>query len=158
MMKAVLLLILQFCLFGCTLLPSDELIESDKLKSNLSLKDMNGTFLITQSALNKLEDHYNFQQIDSMKFSTIEINSKDSTIKIQNAPLNKTIDGEFVISSGVGKLYVTGWNHEKFRFIERPDSQYPNMKFRQKNGKKSILINLDLDPDSFDYYEYILQK
>lgn len=158
MNRAVQILVLQFCLIGCTLIPSDEYLESDDLNSTLTLHDMDGTYTITKDALAKLNNHYNPQQIDSMRISKIVINSRDTTISIMNAPLNKSAEGEYVISSGEGRLYVTAWGHEKFRFIDRPDSQYPNMKFRQKNGKNSILINLYFDPDSFDYYEYVLQE
>ena len=140
MTNALKIVIFPFFLIGCTLAPRNEYMDSDNLSNNLSINDMNGIYLISQSALVKLENYYSIQQIDSMKFSTIEINSNDSKIKIQNAPLNNSTIGEYIISSGEGKLEVTKWNHEKFRFIERPDSQYPKMIFRQQNGEKLIIL------------------
>jgi hypothetical protein len=158
MTKILKLLILPIGLLGCNFIPSDAYLESDDLKSNLSIKDMDGTYLISNKSLEQLKKYYNAEQIDSMKFSSIVIRSADSLIAMHHVPLNESFEGKYVISSGVGKLFVTNSNHEKFRGIERPDSPYPNLMFRQKNSENSILVNLSYDPDVYDYYEYLLKK
>ena len=106
----------------------------------------------------KLEKIFNSKQIDSLKESFICISSKDSIILGKNLPLNIEYHGDYKISSGKRKIYILRNNHEKYRFLPRPDDKWPNLHFRIRNGKKGILVNLSLDPDGWDYYEYILKE
>ena len=157
-MKRLLLFFLAIALTSCTLIPSKEWFKSDTLDTNIKVSDISGKYIPSKDAIKKLEKIFNSKQIDSLKKSFIYISSKDSIILGDNLPLNLDYHGDYKISSGKGKIYVLNNNHEKYRFLPRPDGKWPDMHFRIRNGKKGILVNLSLDADGWDYYEYILQE
>jgi hypothetical protein len=150
--------LITFLIFSCTLIPSNEYMKSDTLESNLKVADIIGRYLPSEEAIEKLKKIFTSKQIDSLKKSFIYISSKDSIIIGKNIPLNLSFEGNYKISSGKRKIYILRNNHEKFRFIPRPDDKYPEMHFRKKNDQKCILVNLSLDPDGWDYYEYQIQE
>ena len=157
-MKRLLLFLFVIVFTSCTLIPSKEWFKSDTLDTNLKMSDISGKYIPSEDAIEKLEKIFNSKQIDSLKESFICISSKDSIILGKNLPLNIEYHGDYKISSGKRKIYILRNNHEKYRFLPRPDDKWPNLHFRIRNGKKGILVNLSLDPDGWDYYEYILKE
>lgn len=157
-MKKLVCFFVFIIISSCTLIPSKEWFKSDTLDSNLKFEELDGRYSPTKEAIEKLKNHFNKEQLDSLQKSYILISTKDSIIVGKNLPLNLDYHGQYKVSSGKRKIYVFRNDHEKYRFIPRPDDKQPKMHFRIRNGEKSILINLNLDPDGWDYYEYILQK
>ena len=108
--------------------------------------------------ISKLSLKYDKILIESLVKSEIKIDIKSDSIYAINLPI-KT-DYKYDVISKNGKLNISGLNNEKFRFIHNPKDDQRDIKFRIKDGKKSLLINLNTgDPDEGnEYYEYLLNS
>lgn len=137
---------------SCTLIPSGEYLKSDTLDPKMEKEKILGTYKPTPKSLKKLQRHFSNDEIEKLRKSIIRIYSKGDSIKTFYMPVN-AIDSTYYLSTSTSKLNIrTG--HEKFWHLRRRSNYWPDIKFRLKNGKPSLLVNLNTDPDGFDYYEY----
>ncbi len=143
-----ILLIFMFC---CTMAPSEEWIEADVLDGEVKSDDLRGRYSPTQETLIKYADKFDDARFDSVSSSYIEV--KDDSILGYCLP-RVLFDGGYEIASGKSKLIIAGDENLKFRMVDPPCGLYPKLKFRMVDGRKALLVDLGLDPDASDYYEY----
>jgi hypothetical protein len=122
----------------------------------MKLEKINGIYHPSVETISNLSNYYTSKLIDSLTTSTIEINFEKDSVFSMNLPVK--IDYKYELISIKGKLNISGLEHEKFRFIDNPKNGQRDIKFRIKDGKKSLLINLNTgDPDEGnEYFEYII--
>jgi|688.fasta_scaffold921553_1 hypothetical protein len=152
-MKIIYKYLIAVLISSCTLVPSREYIGSDNLDQNISKEELVGIYEITNHALKKLRNHYPESEIKKFEKSRIEIYSNGDSIKVVNIPVNLEMSGNYQVTTTTDRIDYRITN-EKFWHLHRHDNYFPEMTFRIRYWQKSILINLDHDPDSWDYYEY----
>jgi hypothetical protein len=151
-MTRILIYITILSLTSCSLIPSDEYIDSDTLDINITEKMLVGTYKPTIKTIEQLKRHYSSTDIKKINQSIIRIYANGDSIQTINMPVN-SMDTAYFLSTSIDKLDKNTQN-EKFLDVRRRNNFFPDIKFRKKEKELSLLVNLGIDPDNLDYYEY----